>query len=131
MLIIVNAKNNAKITEIENKLPSINGLATTATLTEIENKIPDVSNLVKKPDYHAKMLDIESKYITTADHNKFTKNLVANNIESKELVDKSDIGGFINNADLHEKVATLATKAEPKAGKYKIIKLQAFDSSYV
>ena len=61
MLIIINAKNNAKITEIENKIPSFNGLATTATLTEIENKIPDVSNLVKKPDYDAKILDIESK----------------------------------------------------------------------
>ena len=39
---------NAKITEIENKLPRTNGLATIAALTAIENKIPDVSNLVKK-----------------------------------------------------------------------------------
>ena len=40
---------NAKITEIESKIPSITGLATTAALTTaVENKIPDVSNLVKK-----------------------------------------------------------------------------------
>ena len=33
---------------MENKIPNINGLATTATLTGVENKIPNVSNLVKK-----------------------------------------------------------------------------------
>ena len=122
---------NAKITEIENKIPSINGLATTATLTAIENKIPDISNLVKRPNYDTKILDIESKHITTADYNKFAKNLVASNIESKELVDKSVIGGFISSAYLDKKKAvTLATKAEPKAEQDKIIKLQAFDSNY-
>ena len=39
---------NAKITEIECKIPSIWDLATTSALTVVENKIPDVSNLVKK-----------------------------------------------------------------------------------
>ena len=48
------------------------------------------------------------------------KDIVANNIKSKELVYKSPISGFINNADL---------KAELKAEQDKIIKLQAFDSS--
>ena len=39
---------NAKVTEIENKIPSISGLATNSALTAVENKIPNVSNLVKK-----------------------------------------------------------------------------------
>ena len=39
---------SATITEIESKIPSINGLATTAALNAAENKIPDVSNLIKK-----------------------------------------------------------------------------------
>ena len=39
---------NAKITEIENKIPSISGLATTYILNVVENKIPDVSTLTKK-----------------------------------------------------------------------------------
>ena len=39
---------NAKITEIENKIPSISGLGTNAALTEIEYKIPNISSLVKK-----------------------------------------------------------------------------------
>ena len=41
-------KHNAKITEIQGKIPSITGLATTAALTAVENKIPNASNLVKK-----------------------------------------------------------------------------------
>ena len=38
---------NAKIAEIESKIPSISGLAPNSALTAFENKIPDVS-LVKK-----------------------------------------------------------------------------------
>ena len=57
---------NAKVTEIEGKIPSISGLATNTTLTAIENKIPDVSSLVKNTDYNTKLSDIEKKII---DHN--------------------------------------------------------------
>ena len=39
---------NAKIIEIEGKIPSITALATTAALTAVENKIPDINNLVKE-----------------------------------------------------------------------------------
>ena len=39
---------NAKVTEIEGKIPSISGLATNSALTAVENKIPDVSSLVKR-----------------------------------------------------------------------------------
>ena len=39
---------NAKITEIESKIPSITSLATNFAFTAVENKIPDVSSLVKK-----------------------------------------------------------------------------------
>ena len=33
---------NAKITEIEGKMPRISGLATNALLTTVENKIPNI-----------------------------------------------------------------------------------------
>ena len=39
---------NAKITEIENKITSISGLATNAVLTVVENKILNISSLVQK-----------------------------------------------------------------------------------
>ena len=35
---------NAKISELENKIPSISGLVTTSALTTVENKTPSVSN---------------------------------------------------------------------------------------
>ena len=61
---------NTKVAEIEGKMPSITGLATTSALTAVENKIPDVSSLVKKTDYNTKISDIEKK-ITDHDHDKY------------------------------------------------------------
>ena len=45
---LVKTDYNTKISEIENKIPSINGLATNSALTAVEDKIPNNSNLVKK-----------------------------------------------------------------------------------
>ena len=99
---------NAKIIKIESKILSTTSLATNAALTAVKNKISDVSYLVKKKDYDTKILDVKCKYFSTADYNKFTNE----KIKQKQLVNKSNIGVFINNSDLNKKVATLATKAE-------------------
>ena len=62
---------NAKIVEIENKIPSVSGLAADAALTAVENKIPNVSNLVKKkPDYNTKINETEKK-LTDHEHDKY------------------------------------------------------------
>ena len=45
----------------------------------------------------------ESNYTTTVAYNKFTKDIVANKINSEGLIDKSSIFRFINNADLNKK----------------------------
>ena len=62
------------------KTQDVSGLVTTAvpnTKTgETENKIPDTSGLVKKMDYNAKISDIEAKYFTTSDYNKFTSEII-------------------------------------------------------
>ena len=50
---------NAKITEIECKIPSISGLATNAALPAVEEKIPNIISLVEKIDYNAKINEIE------------------------------------------------------------------------
>ena len=39
---------SSTITELENKIPSISGLATNSALTAVQNEIPNVNNLVKK-----------------------------------------------------------------------------------
>ena len=44
----------SEITEIEGKIPSIIGLATTAALNVVKNEIPNVSDLIKKTNYVAK-----------------------------------------------------------------------------
>ena len=49
----------AKLTELENKIPDVSNLATKIALTNVENKIPDVSSLVKKTDYNRKSTEIE------------------------------------------------------------------------
>ena len=54
---------NAKITEIEDKIPTITGLATNSALTAVQNKIPDVSSLVKKTDYDTEITEIENKLV--------------------------------------------------------------------
>ena len=50
-------------------------------ISEFENKIPDVSGLVIKPDNDAKITDIERKYFTTSDYNKFTSDLLVAEIK--------------------------------------------------
>ena len=50
---------NTKITEIEDKIPSISGLATKTALTIVENKIPNISNLVKKQIMTPKLLKLK------------------------------------------------------------------------
>ena len=69
----------------------------------------DVSNLAQK-HYDAKILDIESKYFTTADYNKFTSQTLDAKIKQKGLVDKSDIAEFINSADLDKKSSNISKK---------------------
>ena len=61
---ITDLATNSALTavEMEGKIPNITGLATNFALTAVENKIPDVSSLVKKTDYDAKILDIEKSH---------------------------------------------------------------------
>ena len=61
---------NAKINEVKGKIPRIPNLATTTTLIAVENKIPNVSNLVKKTDYNTIINEIEKKITTDDDHNR-------------------------------------------------------------
>ena len=46
--VVKKTEYNAKIKDIEDKIPGITNLATTTALSAVENKIPNVSNLFKK-----------------------------------------------------------------------------------
>ena len=85
------------MTEIENKMPSVTGLATNSALTAVENKIPDVSGLVKKTDYNTKISDIEikitdyihDKYITTPEFKKLTTEMFKARLAQADLITKA------------------------------------------
>ena len=67
---------NAKISEVEDKIPSISGLDTSSALTAVENKIPDVSSLVKKTGYATEITSIKNDYVTNAALNARHKDLI-------------------------------------------------------
>ena len=52
---------NAKINEVESEIPNITNLATKTTLTAVENKIPSSGNLVKNADYNKKLMKLKKK----------------------------------------------------------------------
>ena len=58
---------------------------------------------MKKVYYDAKISDIESKYSTTSDYNKFTNKILNAKINEKILVNKLDISGLTDNSDLDKK----------------------------
>ena len=76
---------NVKTTEIEGKIPSIFGLASTA-VNDVKNKIPNNSDLVKKKaNYDAKISDIETKYFTTSSYNKFLTEILNKKIKENMM----------------------------------------------
>ena len=116
------------------KIRDFSGLVTTTVpntkISKVKNKIPVVGDLVKKTDYGGKILEVEGKYITISDQNKFTSDILHAKIKQKELVNKSHISNLVKNSDLNTNLSTLATKAELKAEQDKIVKLQTHDLSY-
>ena len=62
--LVTNTTLSPKINEVKGEIPTITNLATTANLTTVENKIPNVCDLVKKKtDYGAKISGMEKKIL--------------------------------------------------------------------
>ena len=55
LVVLLKTDCNAKITEIEGKIPCISGLAANVALTAIGNTISNTSSLVKKTDYNTRL----------------------------------------------------------------------------
>ena len=98
---------NAKITEIESKIPSITGLATNSALTAVKNKIPDVSSIVTKTDYDTLIADIEKKitdhdydkYIATSEFHKLTTKTFKARLVQADLVTKTRFDTKLKSLD--------------------------------
>ena len=97
---------NAKVSEIERKIPSISGLA----------KTPSISNLVMKTDYHTKISEIEKKlrdhkhgkYITTPEFNMLTAENFAARLAQANLITKTDFDAKLSS--LNRKITSNKTK---------------------
>ena len=87
---------DAKIADIEDKIPDVTNLATKAALTTVENKISNVSSLVKKTDYDTKITEIKNKlnnhnhdkYIDTQEFNKLAADVFSVKIAQANLITK-------------------------------------------
>ena len=106
----------SQVNEIELKIPSSSGLATTSALAAVENKIPSVSNLVKKTDYDTKISELEKKltdhkhdkYITTPEFNKLTAENFAARLAQANLITKTDFGAKLSS--LNGKITSNKTR---------------------
>ena len=118
---------NAKITEIENKIPRITGLAT--------NSQPhNVIILVKKTDYNTKISEIEKKisynnddkYITTPEFNSLAAKVFTTRLGQADLVTKADFDTKLQ--DISKRITSNKTKHLLVENELK--KLKTFDFSY-
>ena len=125
---------NARSTEIENKIPSISGLATNAALTakksDLENKIPNISSLVKKTDYSTKITEIEKK-LTDHNHNKSIATAEFNKLTA-EVFNARLARANLVTADFEDKLRSFNQKINSNKKKYLLIenelkKLKTFD----
>ena len=77
-----------------------------------------------------KILDIHRSF-TTFYYNKFEGEILIPKITEKELVDKSNIYGFIDKSNFLDKgIVILTTKLELKAEKVKIVQFKGLASSF-
>ena len=126
---------NAKVTEIEGKIHSISGLATSSGLTAVKNKIPDVSSLVKKRDYNTKISEIENK-VHDNNHDKYSTtsefNTMAAGVFKVRLAAKTDL---IRKPDFDYRLKEISDRVTKNKTKHLVVenelkKLQKFDAAY-
>ena len=94
-------------------------------MTAVENKIPDISNLVNKTNYNTKISEMKNKYITTADYNKFTKDIVDNSIKIKNLVTKTGFDAKMTSF----KRKIISNKSKHLLVENELKRLKRFDAS--
>ena len=100
---------NTKINEVKNEIPSITGLATTSALTAVENKIRDTSNLVKKTDYNAKVTEIERK-LTDYNHDQYITTTEFNKLAADAFIARIVQANLVKKTDFDNKLSDLNRK---------------------
>ena len=123
---------NDKVSEIENEIPNITGLATNSAFTAVENKIPDVISLVEKLDYDAKILNIE-KNVADHNHDEYITTSEFNNLTAKNVTTRLAQSNLVTKTEFDDKLKSLNKKVKSDKIKHLLVenefkKLQNFDS---
>ena len=104
---------NAKIKDIEDKIPDITNLATNTTLNakmnKVKNEIPSITNLATTTALTAfeNKIHDHSKYITTPEFNKLTAENFTARLKQANLATKGDISDFVKKTDFDDKLKNL------------------------
>ena len=75
------------------------------------------------------MSEMENKYFTTSNYNKFTNNTLDTKITQKKLANEYDFNEKIKTLTTKEEIKALPGKAELKLEQDKIVKLETYDLS--
>ena len=107
---------NAKINVVKNEIPSIINLVTSNTvnakINEIKNKIPNITNLATSTAFTAveyKTLD-HIKCITTPEFDKLTAETFAARLALANLASKSYIANYVKETDFNDQLKYLNIK---------------------
>ena len=122
---------------MENKIPSISGLATNVLTTrkwDLENKITNISSLIPKTDYNTKNTKIEKKindhcyekYITTPEFNTLAAGAFTARLAQANLVTETEFDNKLKS--LNQKINS--DKAKYLVVENELKKLQTFDLIY-
>ena len=131
---MTNFVKEAKLTELENKIPDISNLATKTALNAVENKIASVSNLVKKTDYNTKITENENK-LNNHNHDKYNDTTEFNKLAADVFNARLAQANLITKTDFDAKLSNLNSKITQNKSKHLLVenelnKLKTFDSKY-
>ena len=111
---------NAKITEINGKIPSISGLATTSALIAVENKIPNIISLGKKNRLWQKITEIEKK-LTDHDHDKYGTTSEFNNLAAEVFDARLKQADLVTWTNFDTKLKSLNQKINSNKTKHLLV----------
>ena len=101
---------NAEINEVKNEIPSITNLATTAALNakinDVKNEIPNITNLATTTAFTG----VENKKLDNSKYiitSKFTAETIVARLAETKLASKKDILNFIKKTDFDDKMKNL------------------------
>ena len=115
MVLLKKMNYDAKITEIEGKIPDISNVVTKTVLTTVENKISDVSGLATKVELNAvdrkipNITGLISKINHDKDINEIKNSYVTNSVLASKL------GGYVPYTDYTFKFLLLENELDQYA----------------